>query len=126
MSLKFNVDTKQKLIVGEASGTISHEELEEIVKQMVKHPEYDSSFNEIWDIREVDKVETFFEQTDNRINKEKEIRGIQKPNREAIVVSNILQYGTARQYAILAEKIPLFVEVFYDYEKALQWVMEKE
>ncbi len=125
MSLKFDIDTARKLIVGKATGMISHEDLEEIVDQMVKHPEYDSSFNEIWDIREVDKVETFFEQTDNRIDKEKEIRGIQKPNREAIVVSNVLQYGTARQYAILAEKIPLFVEVFYDYEKALQWGLEE-
>ena len=125
MSINFEIDTARNLIIGKASGKVSHEDLEEIVKQMVNHPNYNSCYNEIWDIREVDEIKTFFEQTDARIEKEKEIRGIKSPNREAIIVSNDLQFGTARQYAILAEKIPLIVEVFYDYNKALEWVLEK-
>lgn len=125
MSIKFEIDTKRELIIGKASGKVSHEDLKEIVKQMVNHPNYNPSYNEIWDIREVDEIKTFFEQTDERIEKEKEIRGIKSPNREAIIVSNELQYGTARQYAILAEQIPLIVKVFYDYDKAFEWVLEK-
>ncbi len=123
MPIEFRIDKERKLIVGRGYGAVSHKDLLDIVNQMVMHPDYKPSFNEIWDIREVDDLVTLFEQTSERVENELSVRKLNKPNREAIVVSNTVQYGSAMQYAALAQKIPLVVEVFYDYDIALEWVM---
>ncbi len=126
MPVEYKIDTNRKLIIGKGFGEIKHRDLTKIVQDIVAHPDYDSGYNELWDIREATKLMSFFEQTISRVESECEVRKITTPNREAIIVANSLQFGIARQYAILAEKIPLHVEVFFNYERGLSWVMEEE
>ncbi|MFH1852053.1 MAG: hypothetical protein ABIA75_06875 [Candidatus Neomarinimicrobiota bacterium] len=125
MSVEFHIDIERKLIIGQVSGEVEHQELQDVVQEMVRHPDYDPTFNEIWDIRKVIKVKSFLKQTMARVENEHRIRRIKTPNREALIVKNTLQHKIASLYAVLAENIPLKVEVFYDYERGLRWVSEE-
>jgi hypothetical protein len=124
MSIEFKIDPKQKLIIGKASGQLNHKDILDIMDAMVKHPDYEPNYNEIWDLREVIDLKTFFGETRQRVENEKALRKLKNPNRDALVVANPIHYGIARQYAFLAESIPLDVEIFYDFKEAMKWVCE--
>lgn len=125
MSVEFKIDSKQKLIIGIASGQLTHKDLLNIVDELVRHPDYDPTFNEIWDLRKVSELKTFFGETRQRVENEKALRKLKKLNRDALVVANQTHYGIARQYALLAQSIPLDVEIFFDFKEAMKWVREE-
>lgn len=124
MAIEFKIDSKQKLIIGEASGQLNHKDLLDIIDTLVKHPDYEPNYNEIWDLRKVNDLKTFFGETRQRVENEKVLRKLKKPNRDALVVANQVHYGIARQYALLAQSIPLDVGIFYDFKEAMKWVCE--
>ena len=67
MPVEFQIDSERRLIIGKGYGYIDHNSLVQIVRKMVSHPQYDPSFNEIWDIREVTDLDTFLDQTEMRV-----------------------------------------------------------
>ncbi len=120
MPISFSVDSTQQLVITICVGELSEKDFQRAFSEIKLNPEYKTTFNELWDIRETIDLQLSFQNWQGIDGAEIEFK-----TREAIVVATETQYLTAKKYVQLGKSAMLDIKVFYDYDEALLWITKR-
>ena len=119
----YKIDKERRLVMSTYSGVLTIEDALGHQKKLLKDPDFDPSFSQLFDVTRV---------TDMRLTAE-DVRTLAQrtvfspDSRRAILVSNDLQFGLSRMFGIFREtKGEKRIRVFRDLEEALEWVLAKD
>jgi hypothetical protein len=121
VSLEFAVNHASRLIEVVASGRLSVDELLAYPRQIVQHPDYDPSFHELFDARDVDASVLSMDVVRKWVAGADE-NPVDKKHRVAFVVDGKLAYGVVRQYQMMREDPDLPTSIFEDLDEARSWL----
>lgn len=122
MPLKVEIEKSRHLIVKTAEGHVSFSDVQQSCERMFRDPDFDPSFNMLWDAR----LATSLDLSSNQV-----VRIAQNPmlltnSRVAFVAPEYHVYGVLRMfetyYSMIAQ--PAQTHVFRDLPEALEWLHE--
>jgi hypothetical protein len=121
MPIHFAIDRRQRLVSYVVEGNATAAEARDFFNQVLRHPDYRCGFDFFGDRRGVDAAPepTYIYAVAAEVN----ARARQlAPCRWAVVVSDILGFGMARMWAILAEQSGVTIHPFQSAEEAAAWL----
>lgn len=121
MSVRHEIDACAGLIAVHLSGNITAAEILGYFGELAADPALRPNLGVLADCREVTGVPTFAE-LGTVAAAEPRTPSTLRPTRAAVVVSSLLLFGIARQFAALAEPTGIRVTPFYDAEEARRWL----
>lgn len=120
VALKF---TKPSTFVVRASGSVTFDEVQGVLDQMLAHPRLSDGVRVLTDARKVTGTPSRSELRDIAGNlKPLLARGV---SAIAIVTSSVFVYGVARMFSVFAEQVNANVTVFRDMDDARRWLAEQ-
>lgn len=126
MPIKSNVDHDLWALVHVVSGPVDPAALMDAYDAALKLPESETGMNAIWDMRQADLTPLgAYEDLDNLAGHYWEMAHIRgRDLRVAIVVSREVDYGLARMFQTVSNKLPKEHMVFRDMDQARSWIRE--
>ena len=124
--VEIHYDAHKKLFINRVYGVLWLSDVEENVNELVAHPEFIPGSNTLWDLTHA-KIEELTLPELSHSADEKLIRS-DLPSTQpkfAIVTSDKLQFGLARQLITFAFAEVPNVQVFISMEDALAWLTKK-
>ncbi len=121
MPLTYRIDSDARMLLVVGEGTISQAERIEAISGWLRHPEFRQGLNTLCDfsaatstptIAELREIVSLVDRHAKRIGKKK----------VAVIATQPVTFGVARQFQTLAESGPLNVSVFKDRRAALGWL----
>lgn len=104
------------------TGNVTADDIFDANKSLLKHPDFPNHKFAIWNYQAVDHISYDKSQIKSLATQDK-LDSWKNPNRKVAIVSKApLFFGLARMYAAQYGEGPWRVRVFYDLEKALEWV----
>jgi len=122
VSLSVTVDVARGLIVTCASGVLTFEDVLSARAQAQAHPNFDASYNDLFDLREVTEIRLTGAEMARIAATSVLSRGVSR----AFVVTTQVQYGMARMFSGLAEPHDQNVFVFRDLAVAEAWLSARK
>lgn len=126
MPIDHRIDAERRLVVAQAKGELTIEEILSYQREVLSRPEV-AGFDELVDVRGVERfVGATAERarTIARLSASSDRPG-EPPGRMAIVVSDELGFGLARMYESVRDTTPgsnKQIKIFRDHDEALRWV----
>jgi hypothetical protein len=121
MPLTYRIDSDAGMLLVVGEGTISQAERIEAISGWLRHPEFRPGLNTLCDfsaatstptIAELREIVSLVDRHAKRIGKKK----------VAVIATQPVTFGVARQFQTLADSGPLNVSVFRDRRAALGWL----
>jgi hypothetical protein len=122
MTIKIEIDKSRKLVITRAVGLLTFKELETRQKALLDEPEFDPSFDHLFDLSGVTSSE---EITTSQIEAISRVRIFSTPSRRAIVAPGDLLFGFSRMYEVFSNSTEENYSVFRNPEDAMEWLREK-
>lgn len=103
---------------------MTREQVEQWFSTFDRHPDYQTGFDELWDLTEVEHIDMPTGTIRAVASKEAKTRALHEPARAAIVVTTPLLVGLARMYQTYSEieGTNLEIELFDTLDAARQWI----
>ena len=121
MSIKSEIDKSRKLVITRAEGLLTLKELETRQKALLDEPEFDPSFDHLFDLSGVTSLE---EITTSQLERISRVRIFLTPSRRAIVAPGDLLFGFSRMYEVFSKSTKKNYSVFRNIEDAMEWLGE--
>ncbi len=119
MPADYRIDTDKRRVFSSGSGHLSYEDIAGHMNRLAKDPKFDPSFSQLFDFRDVTSVGL----NSQHVIQIAEIRVFSPESKRAIVAPDPVKFGMARMYeAYRAPKGDRRIEVFADYQEALDWL----
>ncbi len=119
MPADFFIDAQQGIVYSKASGVLGHAEALDHMDRLSQHPEFRPEFSQLFDFRQVAKVELTADQV--QVLAMRKI--FSERSKRAFVVSSDLQYGLSRVFEayrnLAGEK---GISIFREMPGALSWL----
>ncbi|MEJ2663496.1 MAG: hypothetical protein P8107_05530 [Spirochaetia bacterium] len=121
MPVEFSVNTEKNLVHIKVTGLANTEELLNCFTEVMSHPDFHSGMKTFTDLRQ---AAHFVKPEDVRKIAGLLTRNIKriKGGKAAAVVSKEVSFGMARMLQMYTERVPFKIEVFYEADRALQWL----
>lgn len=123
MPSSYSIDPARRIVFLKWNGNLTYLEWEARMSAVLDDPDFDPTFSFLSDWRTA--------QPPSVDHVKQGIQFIQRRSAElaerckwAVVVSEIVTFGMARMGSTLAQKTPLWVEPFHDYDEALDWLLD--
>ena|SRR2546426_2706342 len=123
MPLTYRIDPEAQMLFVVGKGAITQAERIEAMRAWISDPLFRPGLNTLCDFSAATSTPSLddLENIVRLIGQHSEAIGRKKT---AIVTSQAVTFGVARQFQILAESTPLTVGVFTDMESAVAWLRE--
>jgi hypothetical protein len=119
MPADYRIDVSIRRVFSAGAGHLSHEDLTGHMNRLARDPQFDPSFSQLLDFREVKTTDL----NADRIMAVSETRIFSKESKRAFVAPEAYQFGLARMYeAYRAMKDDHRIRVFTDYDEAIEWL----
>lgn len=120
-SIKFEVDIAQRLRKAIFKGEITEAVLFHSYQQLLSEPDYDSTLDDLVDLREVGRFDVSSEGIRQLVELFAQPES-QSTNKLAIVAPESHVFGMARMYEILSSDTPEQIQVFRNLKDAECWL----
>jgi hypothetical protein len=125
--IRYDVHESERLLFGVGSGLVSNADLRSTMIRVLRDSRFDLSLNELWDFRECSPDDVSFDGLFQVVKGATLVLGLltdpSTPRaRCAVIVATQEQFGLARMYQSLSERLHLETEVFHDPESARRWL----
>lgn len=118
MPAGFQIDAERGLIVSQASGVVTEDDLREHQTKLRQDPDFDPGYDQLWDFRDVTEISVSSE----AIRDLARARSFDPGARRALVAVSDVGFGVARMFAALHDDAPEEVQVFRSVEEARDWL----
>lgn len=118
MPASYKIDVDARVIRSHTDGVVTDEDLRGHQQRLRNDPGFDPSFDQIWDFREVERIEISTE----AVRQLARSRSYAEGARRALVAPRDAAYGLARMFQALHDTAPEDVGVFRTLEEALEWL----
>ena len=118
MTIRYDVNTDQKIIITYASGDITLDDMREHMLMVQNHPDIEPDYSHIFDLREAGEIDI----KTNDVKQLADFSYFNEQSKRAIVASSDLFYGMSRMYEIFKQDASVNIRVFRTYEEAKEWV----
>lgn len=118
MTLRYTVYREQQIIITNASGRLTLDNMKKHMQTVQKHPDIEPDFNHIFDLREAVKIDI----TTGDVKQLAEFSFFNEQSKRAIVAPTDLFYGMSRMYEVFKNESSVNIKVFRNYEEAKEWV----
>ncbi len=123
MKFSTKIDKKLGVRMHKVAGEVTVSDILAELKQVYSKPDFDSTLNVLWDLRQARLVSTSSMEVDELSRFVADHWGKPGGSRGALVVSRDFEFGLTRMYEVFLEsKTPNDVTVFRDYDEALEWI----
>ncbi len=112
------VDPPRRLVVSRAFGVLRDDDLYAHHDALRSDPDFEPTFRQLYDFRDVERVEVTSEAVDALANQSPFGAG----SRRAFVVASDLAFGLARMYQAMVEPQGHVLRVFRDFAAACEWL----
>jgi hypothetical protein len=117
------IDKERRLVFSSGSGVLTLEDMLGHRSRLLKDPDFDPDFSQIFDFTNVTQVEIKSED----VLLLAETKVFSPKSHRAVIAGNDLVYGLSRMFEILRDtKGETGVRVFRDRDEALAWALAKE
>jgi|SRR5271169_6305144 len=122
MPAYFKIDKERRLVMSTAAGVFTIDEALAHQEKLLKDPDFDPSFSQLWDLTQVTKWE--ITSADMRRLAQRTL--FSSDSRRACVAISDVAFGYARMFEMLRENAgETGIEIFRDLDGALDWVLAK-
>jgi hypothetical protein len=123
MPFFMRIEKERRLVMSTAYGVFNLADALEHQRQLESDPDFDPSFSQLADFRQITKLELAADEV--RLLAQKTIFSLQ--SRRAFVVKGDLAFGLARLFEILRETMgEQGIGVFRNLDDALEWVLARQ
>ncbi len=122
--ITYRIDKQAGIVFAMVEGRITLEEMVQTISRVANDPDFHTGFGVLSDHRTIE-IPATTQQVSGFIQHAKRLSSTLGGTRWAIVVSSDGSFGMMRMLSAFAESVPLHVEVFRDYEKALGWLQKE-
>ena len=126
MPIETVIEKDKGVIIRTVAGEIIFEDIKASFEESLKHPDYEKKSPVLWDFRHADLVKINDEDLlkisgyyDNQMEIHAGFKG-------AFVVSDNFELGLLELYKVYAAYLPVDIEIFRNYEDAMEWVLDKD
>ena len=122
MPATYEIDKQRRLVISTALGSITYADLLGHQNRLLKDPDFDPSFSQIWDFTRMTALKLEPHEVRNLAQ-----RSIFSPeSHRAVAAVNDLEYGFARMFGIMRENEgETGIRVFRSLDEAIDWVLSK-
>ena len=119
----YKIDKEHKLVISTGSGVFDLATALAHQDQLIRDPDFDPTYCQLFDLTQVTKVEISAED----VRKLAERSVFWRCSRRAILVAHDLEYGFARMFEMLRENAgEKGIKVFRKLDDALEWIFAAE
>jgi hypothetical protein len=123
MPIVTTIDVKKKIIIHVARGKIPFSEIKETMDALLQNPDYDPSFNSLWDFYEAVTEKFHIWQIKELAQYIKEFAAKKKTRRKiAYVTKNPYHYGLIRMFLVFVENEFIDTGIYQERNEALDWL----
>ena len=123
MNHSYKIIPKENLVRNTIVGPLTFNEYRALMESVMSDKRFTSSMHMFWDFRNGSLVELNNEEIEgikNFIERNQERRG--RDYRVVFLVNETVDYGLSRMYQIISQNLPVYFEVFYDEQEAIDWI----
>lgn len=122
MPAYFKIDKERRLVMSVAAGVLTTAETLAHQEKLLKDPDFDPSFSQLWDLTQITKWE--INAADMRSLAQRTL--FSTHSRRACVASSDVAFGYARMFEMLRENAgETGIHIFRNLDDALDWVLAK-
>ncbi len=121
MSFSYEIDQQNGLVLFTASEVFSNKDLASCVERITADPAFQSHFNHLIDLRNVERFEPRSLQMQSRASRDRTNAKLDRSH-IAIVAADDTVYGMARMYQTLMIGADVTVRAFHEMSDALHWL----
>ncbi|MBU8920772.1 MAG: STAS/SEC14 domain-containing protein [Bacteroidales bacterium] len=126
MGISTEIDRESGLRIHVVTGRLTMEDLIGSLEKVYSRPDYDPAMNVLWDLRDADFSAFVSPQIQQVRDFVTSNWGTEGTSHAAMVVSSDEAFGLMRMYEFyLKQKSRNEVQVFRDYDEALDWITKK-
>ena len=114
---EYSIDTEKRLVVVRFASRVIAEDITRYAERLRSHPDFEPTFSEIADLREVEELEL---QAQDFLKLADTIDPFSVEAKRAFVVRTSVQKHAARMHKIL--RTQRHFEIFHSVEEAKQWI----
>jgi len=118
MPIAYTIDPVRSIVLSRAWGVVTDRDLLAHVRALAADPRFKPHFNQLYDCRGVTDVEV----SSSGIKDLAKLNPFGVGARRAVVVNRDITYGMARMYQMTREPSTDELEVFRDWDSALEWL----
>jgi hypothetical protein len=119
MPADYQIAVSRRRVFSAGTGHLSREDLAGHMNRLAKDPQFNPSFSQLLDFREVKTTDL----TSDQVMALAEVRIFSKESKRAFVAAGAFQFGLARMYeAYRTLKDDHKIRVFMDYDEAIEWL----
>jgi hypothetical protein len=123
MALRYAIDKQQRLVLTNAEGCVTFDDVRGHQDRLLADPEFDASFDQLIDTTLTTKLEVSTDQA--RILAERRI--VSPESRRAMVATKPAIFGVGRMMEVFHQNVGATeVQVFYSMDEALKWLEKGE
>ncbi len=120
MPASYKIDKERSLVMTAGTGVLTKEDIQGHMDRLSADPEFDPTFSQLLDFREITAVE-FGPEEVRQFAQRKIYSSI---SRRAFLVTNDLQFGLARMFETYRElNGETGIRVFRTFEEAMDWIV---
>jgi hypothetical protein len=121
MPIQVRIDKRQRLVVAKVVGDFTIEDIVKGVDDSVNDPDFEPGFDVLSDHSKIGTPITVT-QAKQMVAHLESLSHLMAGTRWAVVASKPASYGMMRMLAVLAERVPMKVEVFQTLDEAQAWL----
>lgn len=122
MPITLNVDPVARVVRVRGAGRLRRDELIESLHRMVEDPAFEPAMPQLFDLRDVIDVDASSDEIRDIVERAADLAPRIGAEKLALVAGAPVIYGLSRMYEVYAEKLPVTVKTFYDYDEAVRWL----
>lgn len=124
MPIKTTFSNNGGVIVHTATGLLSPKGIKKAYEKSLEHAVSIKNPSVIWDLRDSDASEIYEKDIEEIANYILSLSKKRAGYKAGLVVSRDLEYGLARMYGAYVKDGPADIQVFRNFEQAMDWVRE--
>jgi len=114
----YRIDSQRRTIFSTAKGVLQDDDLRSHQSEVLADVEFDRGFDQLWDFREVERVEV----STAMLGALASARSYEAGVKRAMVAPSDLGFGMARMFQMLHDHAPEEIQVFRSMEEAEAWL----
>ena len=122
MTIDSEIIKSKRLVITTVKGLMKADELESSQWNLQKHPDFDPTFDHLFDMSSVVDIEDISAQNIKRIA---HIRIFSPDSRRAVVAPDDLAYGFSRMYEVFSKATDSNFGIFRIMDDAINWLKEE-
>jgi hypothetical protein len=118
MPASYRIDGQRRTIFSSAVGLLVDADMRRHQRDLLSDPEFDSTFDQLWDLRGVERNDL----TGGLLRDLSKVTPFARGVKRALVAPSDIDFGMARMFQLLHDHAPEEVRVFRTMEEAEAWL----